>query len=137
MPCFLILLGSLFALGCVGNVGCASRTVYQPAADREGIGGVFRAHLRDFEPCYELAIEERPGARGKAVVEFQVGEDGAPRGLKFKEIDPSLRGGEICMLERIQALRFPKPDAGEEVVVIYPLYFSENGKFGSDSGKGL
>lgn len=112
---------------------CTVATVYEPQADREGIRNVVRSHLKDFEPCYRSAIENRPGARGKMTVVWQVNDAGVPGDVSIKEVDPSLTGASDCVMERIRKMRFPKPPEGEEVIVTYPFYFSENGQFGPES----
>jgi hypothetical protein len=114
-------------------VGCSTlKNVYQPEADRQGIREIVRTHLPELQPCYERAIEERPGAEGKIVFEWNLGPDGKISNLVVKEADPKIVGVIDCVSAKLRSWPFPKPENDEFVSVTYPFYFSENGKIHSN-----
>ena len=122
-----------FAMLAVFSGACTSVQFGEGAeADRQGIREVVRRHLPELQPCYEHAIEERPGAEGKIVFEWSLGPDGRISNLSVKEADPKITGVSDCVSAKLQSWEFPKPEKGEAVSVTYPFYFSENGKIRSN-----
>lgn len=109
---------------------CTVEAVRDEAEVKVDIRRMIGAHLRQFEPCYLQAIEGRPGAQGKIVVEWQIDEQGWPQNTHIKDSDPSLAAAHACMIKTIGSIRFPPADHGEDLIVAYPFYFSENGKYG-------
>lgn len=106
---------------------CASKppNVYQLEADREGIKKTIQPRLKELRPCYEMAIDAYPGAEGKVLAQFDIGDDGSVKKLEFVEFHKSLEGGRICMMDTINKWKFPKPNSEEVVTVKYPFVFSE------------
>lgn len=109
--------------------GCASKSVYEPQADREGIRKTIQQHFHELRDCYEKSIDERPGAEGKVVMEFDIGADGRAAVVRVKEAGPKIAHITPCVAERLKSWQFPMPPANEIVTVAYPFYFSENGRF--------
>ncbi len=93
----------------------------------EQIRLVIGANLSKITPCYEKAIDERPGAAGRMVVQWNLGRDGAPADVAIRESHESLRAAENCVLSEVRQLRFPPRDSDETLEIIYPFFFSENG----------
>ena len=108
--------------------GCSTFGVYEPSPDREGIREVVRSRLRDLEPCYERAIDARPGVEGKVVMEWEIGDNGKATGIRVKQADPHLEPASDCAKETIGTWQFPKPASDEVVTVTYPFVFSERFK---------
>ncbi len=110
---------------------CASKppNVYQIAADREGVKKTIQPRLKELTPCYEMAIDAYPGAEGKVMAQFDIGDNGAVKDLKFIEFDKTLEGGRICMMDAIGKWKFPKPSSEESVTVKYPFIFNERLSF--------
>jgi hypothetical protein len=128
-----ILSGGLFGVLFGLSTGCSTlKNVYQPEADRQGIREIVRIHLPELQPCYERAIEERPGAEGKIIFEWNLGPDGKISNLVVKEADPKIVGVIDCVSAMLRSWPFPKPENDEFVSVTYPFYFSENGKIHSN-----
>lgn len=124
-PILLALLSILFL------EACASRSVtYEPQADREGIRQVIRRGLPSVSKCYERAIDERPGAEGKVVMNWDIGPDGRATNVTVKEAGPKIEMIGPCLANLIGSWKFPKPNKEElHVNVSYPFIFSENGRF--------
>lgn len=114
-------------VACIFLASCAHKppNVYQLEADREGIKKTIQPHLKDLRPCYEMAIDAYPGAEGKVLAEFEIGDDGSMKDLKYVEFDKTLEGGRICMMDTMKKWKFPKPSSQEVVTVKYPFVFSE------------
>ena len=127
---------ALFAATLVTAVltsSCVSKPAVDTAEVRKGIYASVSAHMKDFESCYLKAIDASPGARGKLVANWQVNDFGLPLFVTVKESDPSLKAAEPCVVAVLTFMTFPKAPKGEEIDVIYPFYFSENGRFGPPS----
>jgi hypothetical protein len=113
---------------------CASSTKSEngaspetPRESIEQIRAVIGANLRRFAPCYERAIDERPGAAGRMVVQWSLSRDGIPTDVAIKESHESLKGAEECVLAEVRKFRFDSRDSDEILEIIYPFFFSENG----------
>jgi hypothetical protein len=115
--------------------GCVSKPALDDNETRKGVYSAVGAHMKEFERCYLKAIDESPGARGKLVANWQVNDLGFPLFVNIKESDPSLKAAEACVVSILSLMRFPKAPASEEIDIIYPFYFSENGKFGPSAEK--
>jgi Ca-activated chloride channel homolog len=89
--------------------------------DKEAIRAVVRAHIGEVRECYDAALTQDPGARGKIVVDFTIAASGAVKQSKLASSDMSPQLGE-CVAQKISAWRFPAP-AGGELTVSYPFAF--------------
>jgi len=129
MPMLTLMLIVTLTLMVTGVTGCVSKSVYESQADREGIRETVRLHLREVRDCYEKAIDERPGAEGKVVLEFDIGVDGRATAVRVKDAGPKITHIAPCLSERLKSWQFPAPLSNEIVTVAYPFFFSENGRF--------
>lgn len=131
---------AVLVLGCCSSVSkpehgaglgatSGAETNLESKTDRFGIRAVIGQNMTFFERCYLAAIEAYPGARGKIVAQWIVNDQGATSSIIIKEIDPSLKGADTCVINVLRSLTFSKLPPGEEIEVFYPFYFSENGKF--------
>jgi hypothetical protein len=111
------------------GASCSTQSVYEPEADREGVREVVAKHMNQAEECYLGAIEKRPGAEGKVLLQWDIGADGRAENVKIVEINPKLVDISDCLTQRLRSWKFPIPNGHEIVTIRYPLFFSENGKF--------
>lgn len=117
---------------------CATDGAHEATpVDREKIRGVIASQARPIQVCYENAIDVRPGAEGKVVVDFDINDSGAVQSFKFKEIDPRVVDVQDCMREVFSRMKFEPAPKGEVVNVAYPFFFSEKmpAKFNERAGK--
>lgn len=115
-------------------VGGLSACVTQPTApsdvgaESEDIRREIGSHLSEIQPCYELAIDAVPGAAGKMLVRFLIVSDGSVRDAEVRANHPTLKAAEECVLNQVRAMRFtPRSEEGE-LEILYPFYFTENGR---------
>jgi hypothetical protein len=128
-PLSFLLLASSCATGPGGGA--------EPSLTPETIRLVIRSHFSSISGCYERAIDERPGAEGKVVLEWDIDAAGSVQNPRLAEAGEKIRMAVPCLLDLAQSWRFPKPAPGQGVVAVrYPFYFSENGRtdFGDQSG---
>jgi hypothetical protein len=110
--------------------GCASKSVYEPVADREGIKLVVHEHFGELEHCYLRAIDSRPGAEGKVVMSWEIQPDGRVANAHVQEASTKIETIGPCLVKKIGKWNFPKLSPEEvSVAVTYPFFFSENGDF--------
>jgi hypothetical protein len=122
----------LFGLIVEASSGCttaASSGVYQgeyqAELDRDSIRQVVRQHFRAVSKCYEGAIDERPGAMGKVMAEWDIAPDGAVSNAHLNEVDPSLEALRPCLVSEISKWKFPASTAKDVTTVKYPFIFDE------------
>jgi hypothetical protein len=100
----------------------------QPLAP-ETIRLVIRSHFSAISGCYERAIDERPGAEGKLVLEWEINAGGEVENPRLAEAGEKIRMAAPCLLDLAKDWRFPRPAPDQGVVTVrYPFYFSENGR---------
>lgn len=119
--------GLVFASLAAFASGCASKTVYESQADREGIRNVVKAHLREVGKCYENELEKVGLLEGKLVLSWEINGDGRAENVTVKQGGPKIDPVAPCVIDRLKTWQFPKPSNDEIVTVDYPFYFSENG----------
>lgn len=121
---------ALLVLAAISVAGCASKSVYEAQADREGIRNTVKAHFAELRKCYYEALDQEPLLEGKLVLSWEVSSDGRADQVEVKEASPKIQPVAPCVVERLKAWQFPKPTSSEVVTVErYPFFFSENGKF--------
>jgi hypothetical protein len=79
------------------------------------------ANMALVQTCYEIALSEKPDAAGVVSLAFKIAPDGS---VKCSSISSSsLRNAKVesCMLEKLQAVRFPAADKPTNVV--FPFAF--------------
>jgi len=128
MFCWLGLLALCGA--CASSAKSENGTNFEtPHEAMEQIRAVIGGNLGKITPCYEKAIDERPGAAGKMVVQWNLSRDGIPTSVAVKASHESLKGAEECVLNEVRKFRFAIRDSDETLDIIYPFFFSENGMF--------
>jgi hypothetical protein len=98
----------------------------QGSISREAVAGVINSHLREVQYCYERALLQNPGLKGKLVLEWTVKLDGAVG--KARQKMSTLQSPEVagCIISSLKRWQFPRPTGGA-VVISYPFIFSSVG----------
>lgn len=137
----LLILGAVALLG----GGCASSHVastknnsdVQPSplptqsqVDLDKIRSVIRLSASDVRACYEKLAKAHPSAEGKAVVSFEINDQGHVQNASMKELDSSLVGVEDCLFSVFSKLNFENAPDHQLIEVSYPFCFSSGS--GSD-----
>jgi hypothetical protein len=80
-----------------------------------------KQHVGDIKACYEDALKEDQGLKGKLTVEFTVGPDG--KVLATRTVESSLKNAKLegCILGKSKGWPFPKPKGQGNVVFPYPF----------------
>lgn len=85
--------------------------------DREVVRGVIRAHINDVRACY-------PGdamADGRVAIAFEIDPSGRVARSEVRESTAKSSATETCIMAAIERWRFPKPEGGVSVEVVYPF----------------
>ena len=88
---------------------------------------VIHARLDKVRLCYAAAIAEKPNLAGKIVVTFTIQESGAVTNARVSSSTASHPALERCLVQQVQAVRFPSPKGDKNVEVSYPFAFSSAG----------
>ncbi len=118
-------LASALSSGCATTATTATSGVYQQELDRDSIRNVVREHFRAVSTCYEGAIDERPGAMGKVMAEWDITPDGNVLNAHLNEVDPSLEAIRPCLVGEISKWKFASSTAKDVTTVKYPFIFDE------------
>ena len=88
--------------------------------DPEGVQSVVQEASGAFRQCYEAALRRNTRIAGKIVLSWKIVQDGGVEDVATGS--STLRDEEIerCLMTRVRALRFPRPDGGT-VKVEYPM----------------
>jgi TonB family protein len=88
------------------------------------IDTAFRAASYDFKVCYDARAKLKPTLGGSIELALTVMPNGATDKLRVQKDtieDPELTN---CIMTRAKDVRFPAPDLGGEVDLVYPLNFA-------------
>jgi hypothetical protein len=86
----------------------------------DSVRRIVQAEYGRFRTCYEPALRAQPSARGRVVVRFVVGEDGAVQMSSDGGSDFPDENVVACITRAFMSLSFP-PAAGGPMNVVYPL----------------
>jgi hypothetical protein len=76
-----------------------------------------------FRGCYMAEQEHDPLLRGRLEVRAKIGADGSVGSAQVVAMSGSLSNAVVsCVLERLQATRFPAPEAGHDTLIL-PIEF--------------
>lgn len=93
------------------------------AGTQDDIHRVIGAHRRALVRCYQRELKRDPAVAegGRVVLDFFVGDDGIPRGIRTSK-QSTLRHEplERCLIEEFRTMRFPE---NQETHVAYSLFF--------------
>lgn len=82
-----------------------------------------RKHLDGVQQCYRKGLARDPQLAGKAVVRLVIEKDGS---VGAGDEGSTLPDKDVisCILDELSGLRFPAPEDGEPVTVVYPFAFA-------------
>src|SRR5262249_45778462 len=83
---------------------------------------IVRASFEDYRRCYQAGLGKDPALRGRVVIRFVIGIDGAVSGVQDGGSDLPDPAVIACVLGGFKKLSFPPPTGGE-VTVTYPIDF--------------
>ena len=89
---------------------------------QEQLTGVLTPATAQIAGCYNDRLSERPFLAGRIDLKIRIGADGAPLWTIPLHSTIGDRPTEQCMIERVMALRFPRPRGGETETT-FPLTF--------------
>lgn len=90
----------------------------------EVIQRIVRQNFGRFRLCYENGLRNNPTLAGKVTVKFVIGKDGSV--TQASKSDATMPDAAVvsCIVGTFQALSFPAPEDGKNVVVVYPIQLS-------------
>jgi hypothetical protein len=95
---------------------------------------VVRQNADRYRLCYENGLRTHPKLAGRVAVKFEIGNDGAVKNLADGETDLPDAAVVACIHHVFVGLRFPSPEGGGTVRVIFPLRFSPGGEEAAEPG---
>ena len=105
-----------------GNVATEAPEV-DGALDSEAVAKVVQGRKRMVQDCYERELKRDPTLQGKIEIEFTIGEDGRVVDAKVASNRMGSAAVGECIVSRLRAWRFPKPNGGS-VTVNFPFIFT-------------
>src|SRR5262249_32320137 len=89
----------------------------------EVVRRIVRGSFGRFRSCYESGLRANPALRGKVVVRFVIGADGAISSVGNGGSDLPDANVMSCVIRSFHGLDFPRPQSGV-VVVSFPILLS-------------
>ncbi|MFT5991945.1 MAG: TonB family protein [Bradymonadia bacterium] len=93
--------------------------------DSDNLRSVLRRRQRDITRCYERALAQDPGLRGRITIQFTVGSDGSVSDARLPDNEVGSSAGN-CILGRVRRWRF-EPPSGGTVTVRRPYLLEPSG----------
>ena len=124
--CAAFLLSVAAALGC-GTSGPPtpdeSGTKARGSLDRKVIKDVMREHSKEVRSCYEMATVRQPDLAGRVLSQFTISTAGNVVDVILRESTVGSPTIEECLRTHLLTWRFPKPQGGGNVDVVYAFDF--------------
>ena len=99
----------------------ASATEVEGKLDKDEIRNVVREHIGDIQTCYQDGLARDATLAGRVAVTFVIAPDGRVRDSVVSESDLGDTAVSDCIARAITTWRFPEPDDGNAVSVVYPF----------------
>ncbi len=94
------------------------------ALDKEVIDAEVNRHLSALDACYRRELPPNPGLTGSVAIRFIIAPDGTVSKSEVRSTTFAEPAVGECSLGVFRRMRFPAPDGGGIVVVLYPFDFS-------------
>ncbi|WP_438008661.1 AgmX/PglI C-terminal domain-containing protein [Sorangium sp. So ce321] len=88
---------------------------------------VVRAGFGQLRSCYERGLLKDPNLTGKVMIRFAIARDGSVSEAGDAGSDLPDREVVGCVLKSVFSLKFPEPEGGGIVTVVYPIVFAPAG----------
>jgi TonB family protein len=100
----------------------------QGGLDRDQIAEVIARHTGEITYCYEQGLQVSPSISGRVAVRFLIGPQG--RVTVANVAHSSVRSSQVegCIVRKLQAWNFPRPQGGVSVRVTYPFILRRVGQ---------
>ncbi|MBR4986574.1 MAG: AgmX/PglI C-terminal domain-containing protein [Proteobacteria bacterium] len=104
----------------------AAADVAEARMDKAIVQSVVSAHTGDIKLCYEDALKTTPDLKGKMMVKWVVGSDGAVKSSEIAKSESTIENEQFgnCLLTKVNQWTFPAPKDGGEVAIDYPFEFN-------------
>lgn len=126
MKCAALLLSIAAVLGC-GTSGPPkpdeSETSARGYLDRKVIKDVMREHSKEVRSCYEMATVRQPDLAGRVLSQFTISNTGNVVDVVLRESTVGSPTIEQCLRRHLLTWKFPKPQGGGNVDVVYAFDF--------------
>lgn len=99
----------------------ASATEVEGKLDKDEIRNVVREHIGEVQTCYQAGLERDAALAGRIAVTFVIAPDGRVRESVVTESDLGDTAVSDCIARAITTWRFPEPEDGNAVSVVYPF----------------
>ena len=116
--------GNLGGRGGTNIEAGGAEEAFEGSIDREAIKRVVQRHLNQLRTCYKRALDKRPTAQGKVVINWTIlsgGKVGRARTVSNEMNDSAM---SRCMVSRLRSWRFPSPPDGQVGDITYPFVFT-------------
>ena len=91
--------------------------------DREAILRVLKRNQPKFQRCYQLSLNEKPGAQGNLGMQWLIAANGRGRGARAFKDPIGARSLRNCVAGILNGLNFPAPPAGQTPKVTFTFRF--------------
>jgi hypothetical protein len=121
---------SMWVTACVSKSGASIVDGWLPPGSPDGrlepdaIQAVVRADFDRMRECYEIALSKKPNLHGRVTSKFLINRNGAVARVADGGSDLPDHGVVQCVLREFGSLKFPHPEGGGGVVVVYPIMFN-------------
>ncbi len=98
---------------------------------RETVQGIIRRNFGRFRACYIDGLRQKPGIKGRVVVEVEIGTDGRVALARAASSEIAHPPFVACVVRAFEAIEFPASPGGA-VRAVYPLAFGPSDEAGTE-----
>jgi hypothetical protein len=104
-----------------------AKAAVKGAMDKDIIRRIVRAHINEVRYCYNQGLTKNPNLEGRVKVQFTIGPTGQVPVAVVSEKTISDNNVAQCIAKAVKRWKFPRPQAGGNVVVTYPFVLQPGG----------
>jgi len=116
-----------------GSLGAEALPVGSAAAvtqglDRDQISAVIARNHGQIRFCYEQGLLQDASLAGRVTVDFTIGANGLVKAASISQSTLKNSSVEECIVQSLRSWKFPLPDGGVDVKVLYPFTLRRAGQ---------
>ena len=122
--------GKLSLTGSAGTnpIALTQEATVETGLDRDQIAAVVNRNMGQVRFCYEQGLQGDPSLNGRVAIDFTISGTGQVSAAQVANTTLNSKMIEECIVMRLKTWKFPLPQGGVNVKVVYPFNLKRAGQ---------
>jgi hypothetical protein len=122
--------GKLSLTGSAGSnpIALTQEATMDSGLDRDQIAAVVNRNMGQIRFCYEQGLQSEPSLNGRVAIDFTISGSGQVSTAQVANTTLNSKMVEECIVMRLKTWKFPLPQGGVNVKVVYPFNLKRAGQ---------